>query len=246
MSTPFLSIIIPAYNEEERLPKTLEQVFAFLGNQSYQAEVIVADNASQDSTYDLAMEFARQLPSNSPAFQIVREATRGKGAAVRRGMQAAKGEYRFMCDADLSMPITEVNRFIPPLLTEFDIAIASREAPGAIRFDEPGYRHLVGRVFNNQIRLFALPELQDTQCGFKCFRAAVAEDLFHRQTITGWSFDVELLFIARQRGYRILEIPIPWYYNSKSKVSVVKDSFQMGMDIFKIRLNSLRGVYDKE
>jgi len=94
--------------------------------------------------------------------------------------------------------------------------------------------------------LFALPELQDTQCGFKCFRAAVAEDLFHRQTITGWSFDVELLFIARQRGYRILEIPIPWYYNSKSKVSVVKDSFQMGMDIFKIRLNSLRGVYDKE
>lgn len=133
MSTPFLSIIIPAYNEEERLPKTLEQVFAFLGSQSYSAEVIVADNASQDSTYDLAMEFARQLPSNSPAFQIVQEATRGKGAAVRRGMQAAKGEYRFMCDADLSMPITEVNRFLPPLLTEFDIAIASREAPGAIR-----------------------------------------------------------------------------------------------------------------
>ncbi len=246
MSTPFLSIIIPAYNEEERLPKTLEQVFAFLGSQSYPAEVIVADNASQDSTYDLAMEFARQLPSNSPAFQIVREATRGKGAAVRRGMQAAKGEYRFMCDADLSMPITEVNRFMPPLLTEFDIAIASREAPGAIRFNEPGYRHLVGRVFNNQIRLLALPELQDTQCGFKCFRAAVAEDLFQRQTITGWSFDVELLFIARRRGYRIIEIPIPWYYNSKSKVSVVKDSFQMGIDIFKIRLNSLRGVYGKE
>jgi len=246
LSTPFLSIIIPAYNEEERLPKTLEQVFAFLGSQSYPAEVIVADNASQDSTYDLAMEFARQLPSNSPAFQIVREATRGKGAAVRRGMQAAKGEYRFMCDADLSMPITEVNRFMPPLLTEFDIAIASREAPGAIRFNEPGYRHLVGRVFNNQIRLLALPELQDTQCGFKCFRAAVAEDLFQRQTITGWSFDVELLFIARRRGYRIIEIPIPWYYNSKSKVSVVKDSFQMGIDIFKIRLNSLRGVYGKE
>lgn len=245
MFTPFLSIVIPAYNEENRLPKTLEQVLAFLSSQSYPAEVIVADNASQDSTYDLAVEFARHLPANSPDFHVVREEKRGKGAAVRKGMQAATGEYRFMCDADLSMPITEVNRFLPPLLSEFDIAIASREAPGAIRFDEPSYRHRVGRIFNTQIRLLALPGLQDTQCGFKCFRAAVAEDLFQRQTITGWSFDVELLFIANQKGYKILEIPIPWYYNPESKVSVVKDSFQMGIDIFKIRLNGLRGVYDK-
>lgn len=206
----------------------------------------MVDNASQDRTYDLAVEFARQLSSDSPDFQVIQEATRGKGAAVRKGMWAATGEYRFMCDADLSMPITEVNRFLPPLLPEFDIAIASREAPGAIRFNEPGYRHLVGRVFNTQIRLFALPDLQDTQCGFKCYRAAVANDLFQHQTITGWSFDVELLFIARQRGYRIVEIPIPWYYNAASKVSVVKDSFQMGIDIFKIRLNGLRGIYEKE
>jgi glycosyltransferase involved in cell wall biosynthesis len=246
LHTPFLSIIIPAYNEENRLPRTLDKVFSFLNSQPYPSEVIVVDNASQDRTYDLAVEFARQLSSDSPDFQVIQEATRGKGAAVRKGMWAATGEYRFMCDADLSMPITEVNRFLPPLLPEFDIAIASREAPGAIRFNEPGYRHLVGRVFNTQIRLFALPDLQDTQCGFKCYRAAVANDLFQHQTITGWSFDVELLFIARQRGYRIVEIPIPWYYNAASKVSVVKDSFQMGIDIFKIRLNGLRGIYEKE
>jgi glycosyltransferase involved in cell wall biosynthesis len=206
----------------------------------------VVDNASQDSTFNLAVEFARQIPSGSPTFQVVREAIRGKGAAVRKGMEVAKGEYHFMCDADLSMPITEVNRFLPPILSGVDIAIASREAPGAIRFNEPTYRHLVGRVFNAQIRLFALPELQDTQCGFKCFRAAVGNELFRFQTINGWSFDVELLFIAQRRGYRILEVPIPWYYNAETKVSVVKDSFQMGIDILKVRLNGLRGIYDKK
>ena len=246
MSTPFLSIVIPAFNEEKRLPRTLDQVLAFLSDQAYSSEVIVVDNASQDGTFNLAVEFAHQISSGSPTFQVVQEATRGKGAAVRKGIEMAKGEYRFMCDADLSMPITEVNRFLPPILSGVDIAIASREAPGAIRFNEPSYRHLVGRVFNAQIRLFALPELQDTQCGFKCFRATVAEDLFRTQTINGWSFDVELLFIAHRRGYRTLEVPIPWFYNSESKISVVRDSFQMGIDILKIRWNGLRGFYDKK
>ena len=140
-------------------------------------------------------------------------------------------------------PIGEVNRFLPPALTGFDIAIASRETAGAVRYNEPAYRHLVGRVFNTLIRVLALPTLQDTQCGFKCFRAAVVDDLFRQQKISGWSFDVEILYIARRRGYKILEIPIPWYYNANSKISVVKDSFQMGLDILKIRLNDLRGGY---
>ena len=246
LSTPFLSIVIPAFNEEKRLPRTLEQVLSFLSTQSYTSEVIVVDNASQDGTFNLAVEFAHQISSGSPAFRVVQEATRGKGAAVRKGMEVAKGEFRFMCDADLSMPITEVNRFLPPILSGIDIAIASREAPGAIRFNEPSYRHFVGRVFNAQIRLFALPKLQDTQCGFKCFRASVAEELFRFQTIDGWSFDVELLFIAQRRGYHILEVPIPWFYNSESKVSVFRDSFQMGVDILKIRMNGLLSLYDKK
>jgi glycosyltransferase involved in cell wall biosynthesis len=245
LSTPFLSIVIPAFNEEKRLPKTLDQVLAFLSSQTYLSEVIVVDNASQDGTFNLASEFSRQI-SGSPVFKVVKETTRGKGAAVRKGMEVAKGEYRFMCDADLSMPITEVNRFLPPILSGADIAIASREAPGAIRFNEPSYRHLIGRLFNAQIRLFALPELQDTQCGFKCFRAAIADDLFRTQTINGWSFDVELLFIAHRRGYRIIEVPIPWFYNSETKVSVLRDSFHMGIDILKIRWNGLRGRYDKK
>jgi dolichyl-phosphate beta-glucosyltransferase len=148
-----------------------------------------------------------------------------------------------MCDVDFSMPVNEISRFLPPARSDYDIAIASREALGAIRHGEPYYRHIVGRIYNGLIRSLALPGLQDTQCGFKCFRGAVAEELFRRQTLMGWSFDVEILFIARQLGYKIIELPIHWYYNPHSKINVVRDSFKMGVDLLTIRLNSLRGVY---
>jgi len=141
------------------------------------------------------------------------------------------------------MPVGEISRFLPPALDGCDIAIASREAPGAVRYNEPAYRHLGGRAVNLMIRLLALPGLQDTQCGFKCFRRLVAEDLFRVQTLMGWSFDIELLYVARRRGYSIQEIPIPWYYNAESKVNAVQDAIHMGLDILKIRLNDRRGVY---
>jgi dolichyl-phosphate beta-glucosyltransferase len=158
-------------------------------------------------------------------------------------MLQASGEYCLMCDADLSMPVEEINLFIPPLLADFDIAIASREAPGAVRYNEPALRHVVGRIFNSMIRVLALPELNDTQCGFKCFRACVVQDLFTRQTLPGWSFDVEVLFIARQRGYRVVEIPIHWYFNPDSKIKVFKDSLRMAIDLLTIRANAMRGKY---
>jgi dolichyl-phosphate beta-glucosyltransferase len=148
-----------------------------------------------------------------------------------------------MCDADLSMPLEEISRFLPPNLTDFDVAIGSREAPGAKRFNEPVYRHLGGRVINLLIRLLALPGLNDTQCGFKCFQKDAAREIFTKAVISGWSFDVEVLFIARLRGYRIVELPIPWYFNPKSKLSLVKDTFQLVADIFKIRKNAREGKY---
>jgi dolichyl-phosphate beta-glucosyltransferase len=239
LPTPFLSLIIPAHNEETRLPDTLEQVDEFIAGQSYATEVVLIENGSQDNTLAIAQEFAY----THPQFKVLKNAQSGKGRAVRQGMLAAQGEYRFMCDVDLSMPIVEVNRFLPPALEGYDIRIASREAPGAVRYNEPYYRHLVGRVYNGLIRTLALPSLQDTQCGFKCFSKRAAEDLFPRQTLTGWSFDVEVLFIARILGYRVVEIPINWYYHPHSKISVVRDSFRMGMDLFTIRLNALRGLY---
>lgn len=238
MPNPFLSVIIPAFNEEQRLPKTLDQVLTFLKSQPYQSEILVVENASQDNTYQVAEQFASQHNTQELPVEVIRESVQGKGAAVKRGIFATKGEYRFMCDADLSMPVTEINRFFPPNLDQVDISIASREAPGAVRYNEPTYRHLVGRVFNTLIRILALPGLNDTQCGFKCFRAPIAEELFNEMTITGWSFDVEILYLAQQRSYRILEIPIPWYYNPDSHISVFKDSMQMALDIFKIRFRS--------
>jgi glycosyltransferase involved in cell wall biosynthesis len=239
LEQPFLSLVIPAYNEEQRLPGTLKQVFAFLQAQPYTFEVVIVENGSQDRTLQVAQEYA----SRYPQLRVMSEPSRGKGGAVRAGMLAALGKYRFMCDADLSMPIAEINRFLPPVLSDFDIAIASREAPGAVRYNEPIYRHLVGRIFNLMIRVLALPGLNDTQCGFKCFRGELVEDVFRRQTISGWSFDIEVLFIARQRGYHIVEMPIPWYYTQDSKVQVLRDSLKMGLDLIKIRLNALRGVY---
>ncbi len=240
MARPLLSIVIPAHNEERRLPRTLEQVFAFLKQQSYAAEVLVVENGSTDRTFEIAQGFAGKHDN----LHIVRLADTGKGLAVRMGMLAAGGEYRFMCDADLSMPIEQVNRFLPPALADFDVAIGSREVKDAQRFYEPVHRHLGGRLINLMIRMLILPQLQDTQCGFKCFRASIAEDLFRQQTLDGWSFDIELLFIAYRRGYRVVEIPVDWYYRQESKVSAVRDALRMILDIFRIRLNARRGAYD--
>jgi len=212
VTQPRLSIIIPAYNEENRLPNTLEQVFNFIQKQKYLTEVLIVENGSSDRT----------------------------------GMLRAVGQYRFMCDADLSMPIAEINRFLPPALGDFDIAIASREAPGSVRYDEPGYRHWGGRGTNLLIRLLALPGLHDTQCGFKMFRSDIAEDVFRYQTITNWSFDIELLYIARLRGYHIREIPIPWYFNAETKLNPIRDAFYMVFDILTIRRNAFLKIYDPQ
>lgn len=239
MTAPLLSIIIPAHNEEHRLPQSLEAIHAFLAVQDYTAEVVVVENGSSDRTLALAEDFAKKMRE----VRALHESRRGKGLAVRTGMLAAKGAYRFICDADLSMPIAEVNRFIPPLLPELDIAIASRELPGAVRYGEPLYRHLLGRGFNAMVRWMALPGLHDTQCGFKCFRAEIAERIFPLQTLEGMSFDAELLFIARRMGYRITEIPIPWYFNPDSRVRLFQDSLHMALDLIQIRRNARRGLY---
>ncbi|MCS6908008.1 MAG: glycosyltransferase family 2 protein [Anaerolineales bacterium] len=231
MDKPFLSIIIPAHNEEHRLPHTLETLFAYLDAQPYSSEVWVVENGSQDRTLQLAQELSRRYRR----LYVLHEEERGKGLAVRRGMLAARGEYRMMCDADLSMPPYEIGRFLPPQLSGVDIAIASREAPGAKRYHEPLLRHWIGRAFNLLIRLLVLPQFHDTQCGFKCFTAAAAERLFPLQTITGWTFDVEILYLATRLKMRIQEVPIQWYFNPESKVHIGRDSIRMALDLLYIR-----------
>ncbi|MCL4272723.1 MAG: glycosyltransferase family 2 protein [Anaerolineales bacterium] len=240
MKTPFLSIVIPAHNEEDRLPNTLEKIYKFLETQDFLYEVIIVENGSSDHTLELAQEFAQSRPT----LRVLQEQKRGKGNAVKRGMLEAHGDYRFICDADLSMPIEELLKFIPPALQQFDIAIASREAPGAVRYNEPPYRHIGGRAVNFIIQLLILPGLNDTQCGFKCFRADIAEAIFRQQTLAGWSFDIEILYLARRKKFTINEIPIHWYFDADSKVSAVRDAVRMISDIFRIHLNAIRGRYD--
>lgn len=242
MNTPFLSIIIPAHNEANRLPRTLEQIFKYLKAQNYSSEVVVVENGSSDNTLELATQFIKDHSN----LVVIQEHQKGKGNAVRRGMLVARGEYRFICDADLSMPIEDLAKFLPPVSGDFDVAIGSREAPGAIRYNEPPYRHIGGRAINLAIRFFILPGLQDTQCGFKCFRAETTQMLFEQQTQMGWSFDIELLYLARRKKLRIREIPIHWYFDAGSKVNAIRDALRMISDIFRIHLNAIRGIYDSK
>jgi len=239
-STPLLTIVIPAYNEGLRLPVTLPQVIAFAGAQSFPVEILVVNNASTDRTAEVVQEIAGDHPSVSLLYQPIQ----GKGAAVRMGMQEGRGEYLFICDADLAMPIEQLSRFLPPTLGGYGVAIASREVPGAKRYDEPWYRHLMGRVFNLIVRWLAVPRIQDTQCGFKCFSQACARDIFSVQVIDGWAFDVEVLYIARRRGYSIVEVPIDWHYGKGSRVSPLRDSWHMVREVLRIRRYGREGRYN--
>jgi len=236
---PFLSIVIPAHNETHRLPATLAEVTEFVKHQNFITEVLVVENASTDGTFDLAVKLCKAIP----LARVMQEPVKGKGRAVKHGMLAARGEYCLIFDADLAMPVKEIPKFIPPALTDCDIAIASREAKGAQRHQEPLYRYLIGRVFNFIVRVLVLPDFKDTQCGYKCFRSHTIEDIFNRQTMSGLVFDVELLAIARQRGYSIKEIPIEWYYGSHSRVKMFVDAPKMLKDLLKIRSNVNHGVY---
>lgn len=232
--------MIPAYNEERRIVPSLEKIVAFLSGQPYSTKVIVVDDGSTDDTAALVEEFAKE----HPVISLLRARHGGKGHVVRMGMLAATGKNRFMCDADLSMPVEEISKFFPMMESGCDIAIGSREAPGASRIAEPAHRHVMGRVFNLIVRLVAVRGFADTQCGFKCFSGEAAETVFSLQTMDGWAFDVELLFIARKYGLRVVEVPIHWYYMSSSKVSPIRDTFRMFKEALTVRLNDWRGRYD--
>ena len=231
--------MIPAYNEAGRLPASLNQVTAYLAAQPYTSEILVVDDGSADGTADAAEAFV----ARHAGLQVLREPHRGKGGAVKAGMLAATGQHIMFADADFSMPVADLAKFLPVLRGAYDVAIASREGPGARRFNEPEYRHMMGRVYNLIVRIFALGGLQDTQCGFKCFRQEVARRVFPLQTMDGWGFDVEVLFIARKHGLRITEVSIDWYYGASSKVSPIRDTIRMFREVFEVRWNDLRGRY---
>jgi glycosyltransferase involved in cell wall biosynthesis len=238
---PFLSIIIPALNEERRLPLSLTRIDAYLQKQDYTYEIIVVDNGSTDRTQFVVERFIKE----HPYVKFIQLAERGKGRAVKAGMLAATGEYRFICDADLSMPIEEIAYFLPPNDDGADVLIATREGASANRINEPEYRHLMGRILNFIVKITAIHEFEDTQCGFKMFKGKVADDLFSVQQMNGIGFDVELIFIALRRGYKVIDIPITWYYDPDTRMRLFQDSLHILVEIWQIRQNWLKGIYER-
>jgi dolichyl-phosphate beta-glucosyltransferase len=226
-----LSVVVPAFNEERRLASTLEALRTHLATQPWDWEVRVVDDGSQDGTVGIAEKFAL----DDPRIVLQREPHRGKGGAVKAGLMAARGDYRFICDADLSMPIAEIARFLPPTLTGFDVAIGSREGQAARRIGEPVYRHVMGRLFNHVVQGLALPGIADSQCGFKMFTAEAVAAIFPFVTVDGWAFDVEALAVARARGLRIVEVPIEWHYREESQVRMMRDGVGMLRELLRIR-----------
>ena len=234
-----VSIVVPAYNEEVRLGTTLHELAGFLRAQPWTWEVRVVDDGSSDRTCDVV----ERASATDRCVVLQREPHRGKGGAVKAGLLAAAGDYRFICDADLSMPVTELPRFLPPALVDFDVAIGSREGHGARRIGEPLSRHLAGRVFNFAVQQLMVPGIDDTQCGFKMFTAAAAASIFPLVTVDGWAFDIEVLYIARKQGLRVVEVPIEWHYRRESQLSLARDGARMLGDLLRIRARAARGEY---
>lgn len=248
----FLSIVIPAYNEEKRIGKSLEKIFNYLKGQSYRYEVIVSDDGSKDST----KEIVRKTQESWPELQLLENKHKGKAPAVISGIKHSNGRNILFTDVDLSVAIEEVGRMLVWTSEHgYDVAIASREGEGANRVDEPASRHFLGRVFNVLVQLVVLPGINDTQCGFKLFSQKSASEIFKRtklysdnsEEISGAKvsgFDVEILYIAKKLGYKIKEVPVTWVYKDESKVHSIKDSYYNFMDVMRVRWFSLTGQYD--
>ena len=248
MNAIFLSVIVPAYNESARIAHTISAVVSEIDRLGVEAEVIVVDDGSNDRTASIIADASRV----DPRVKLLQFPHAGKGAAVRRGMLDASGAWRFLADADLSMPISEIGRFLafaegfgaasPSDATHADVLAGSREAAGATRIGEPWPRHAIGRVFNWLVKLIVLRGVDDTQCGFKLFSARAAETLFPLQRLDGFGFDVEILFLARRGGLVIREVPVTWKYGRESKVSLASGARGF-LDLVTIRWNQVRGAY---
>lgn len=248
-ASPSLSLVIPAYNEAERVGATLRTVTAFLAAQPYAHELILVDDGSDDGTAEIAHAALRRHPGS----RVLTIPHGGKAAAVRAGMSAATMDQIAFSDADLATPLRYLDDLRAALAGGCQAAIGSREGAGARRVGEPFYRHLMGRVFNRLVRALLLPGIQDTQCGFKLFRREAAREILAQARLYRESgsvagprvtaFDVELLVIARRLGYRVCPIPVVWTYGERSKVQPAQDTWHNVRDVLRVRMNAWRGRY---
>lgn len=240
---PHLSVVIPAYNEEQRLPRTLDDVLRYLAGQSYTAEVVVVDDGSTDGT----SRIVRERDAGATPVRLIAHpdgVNHGKGAAVRLGMRAARGAFRIFMDADNSTTLDHIERFWPFFEQGYDVVIGSRDVRGAeIKVRQPWYKELAGNAGNLFIRALAAPGISDTQAGFKMFTERCIENILPCLTIDHWGFDVELIVAARRRGFQVMEVPIKWVNAPNSKVRALT-YFEVLGEVWRVRRNLRAGLYD--
>ena len=251
---PALSLVIPAFNEEVRLGTLFTALREWISDPPRETiEIVLVDDGSDDATLARFREFESE--TTSVRVQVLANAHRGKGFAVRAGVLAANGDAILFSDADLSAPLCEATKLLAALDAGADLAVGSREGAGAQREREPSYRHLMGRGFNRLVQALLVPGIQDTQCGFKLFTRAAAQGIFTRLRRYGpdapivvgpmvTAFDVEVLFVARKLGYRISEIPVHWVHAEGSKVQPVRDAFRMARDVLSVKWGDVRNEYE--
>lgn len=245
MDEPQLSLVIPAYEEERRLGRSLEKVFEYLSGRGSSFEVIVVDDGSEDGTSGVVRSFRPSSAVDAKLRLLRNEENRGKGYSVRRGMLAARGRFALLTDADLSTPIEELPKVEAPVRSGgFEIAFGSRDLPASrVELHQPWMRESAGKLFNRLVRLYTGLPFRDTQCGFKYFDLKSCRRIFEKQTLEGFVFDVEILFIARRLELRMVEVPIVWRHAEGSRVSLSGHFRETALDLIKIRLNNSRGMY---
>jgi dolichyl-phosphate beta-glucosyltransferase len=245
----YLSLIVPAYNEEKRLPATLEKIEQYLKRRDFSYELILVDDGSRDSTRDVISQFA----ATRPWVRLLHYDTtqghplnRGKGYAVRQGVLHAAGRDLLFTDADLSTPIEEMEKLLPPISRgDFDLAFGSRALPASVlAVHQPWYREWMGRTFNLFVQSIIGTTIRDTQCGFKAFRGEAAKNIFRRAQIDGFGFDTEVLFLAQKLKYRVVEVPVVWRHYDNSRVNPLLAPFGMLSELIQVRLNDIRGTYE--
>ena len=238
---PYLSIVIPAYNEEKRIGETLQKILEFIATKSFPAEILVVDDGSVDGTVDVVNSFSNE---KIPLKVISYEKNRGKGYAIKTGMLAAGGEYALFTDADMSTPVEMLERFEPHMKEGVEVIIGTRKTAGAyVGKHQPLYRENMGKVFTwLSNRLLGL-DTSDFTCGFKCFHRRTIEPVFGSQRISGWGYDTEIIFIARRKGFRIQEVPVSWFNDEATRVKLWKNVFTCLSELYQIRNNNRKGLY---
>lgn len=245
MTDPHYSIVVPAYNEESRLERSIQKIHSYLESRLEAFEIIIVDDGSTDSTGEIAKACSEKFAPEQVIRVIQNPENRGKGFSVRRGMLEARGALALLTDADLSTPMDEIGKLEEKVVGEgYDIAIGSRDVPGAeIIRHQPWFRERAGKIFNDFVQALTSLPFRDTQCGFKLFRMEKCREIFKKQRITRYAFDVEVLFVAQCWGLKLAEVPVKWRHAEGSKVHLFPDAFLTGIDLARIRWNQVRGLY---